>query len=197
MELKVTIDAKAFTDAMRKFSAETKTEVVLELNNSCLNIQKNAMATHRYKSKSGNLMRSCHYKVNKAAMRAEVALDSSGPASKYAPSIHNGSDPHRIYAKNKKALYFVMGKTTKVMVPKNPHKVPGWMIKSGMIGGKNTWGKGGKKSDGITWSQKGYVDHPGTQPDPFLYNAAKKEEPIFSFRINSAIFRVISALGLR
>jgi hypothetical protein len=78
--------------------------------------------------------------------------------------IHEGTRPHTITAKNKKALFFVKNGVG-FMVPKTPHKVPGWMIRSGLVG---------NGTGNIKWSQKGYVDHPGTKPDKFLYEAADR-----------------------
>jgi hypothetical protein len=81
--------------------------------------------------------------------KAEVGFTTSSqqPLGRW---IVGGTRPHRIYARNKKALYFFWGKVGMyTVVPRS--------------GGFSTHVSGGKY-----WIGKGYVNHPGTKPNPYL-----------------------------
>jgi hypothetical protein len=108
----------------------------------------------------------------------------------YAAHIEFGTKPHRIAARIAKALVFKMGGKT-IIVPKNPHKIPGWMLKSGLIGGDKAKSK---KDANVIWSQKGYVDHPGTR----AYRMMRRQIPFIQeqipFRIERAIGRMFNAV---
>jgi hypothetical protein len=112
--------------------------------------------------------------VHQTALYAEVFLDE-GIAS-YGKFVHDGTKPHEIRAKNKQALHFVMGGKS-WFVPKRPY-----------IGNKIKnpyWAK--LKEQGANISFKGHVNHPGTKPDQFLYNAATAKTDEVLKTINTAI----------
>jgi len=70
-----------------------------------------------------------------------------------------GTKPHRIAARSKKALSFFSTKLGMfVIVPKNTN------FKSHVSNGK-------------LWINKGYVDHPGTSPNPFPKRALERLRP--------------------
>jgi hypothetical protein len=77
---------------------------------------------------------------------------SQQPLSKY---ITEGTKPHKIQARKADALHFYWMKIeTETVVPKKP-------------------GRHGMKGD-ILYIGKGYVDHPGTKPNPFTVRAANR-----------------------
>lgn len=184
MEMTVKIDYAKFAEAFNALPIMAARELKKEMVASAKTVVRDAKAHHRFDRKSGMLQRSIREEVDKSGLYAKVFLDE-GIAS-YGKYVHEGTRPHRIVAKDKKALSFMKGGIT-YMVPKVPHKVPGWMVKSGIVGNSGN----GK----TVWSQKGYVDHPGTKPDRFLYNAAVRQKPYFIERINGAVKRIIEAAG--
>jgi hypothetical protein len=175
VKLDVKVDTKALNNAFMQYPLQIAKELRLELNNTCKIIQLDAMAHHRFNTKSGRLKNSVHYKVEPSGLSAQVALDKD---VKYAGAIHDGSKPHRIYPKNKNALAFVKN-GRKVLVPKFYN---------------DYWRKVNGATDAYV-SKKGYVNHPGTSPDPFLYEAATRQEPRILKGINAAIGRVLSIMG--
>ena len=83
---------------------------------------------------------------------------------KYALAVHNGTRPHTISAKRRKALTFFWGKTgTQVFVPRTK---AGKKLGTGMRKGK----------DGriALWVGKGFVRHPGTRARPWLDDALRE-----------------------
>lgn len=180
MAMNITIEAKGFLDAIQKAPNAIMRAIERGVKEGFVEIQREARVQHRFRRKSGNLQRSIQvdfksFKDQGTGIRLETGI------APYGPAIHEGSVPHRIYAKNKKALAFIMN-GRKVMVPKNPHKMPGY------LGGNDM-------ADNTVWSQKGYVDHPGTAPDPFLFNAAKRQGPTMQTLINISVADAIKKLG--
>lgn len=187
MNLSIQFDASALSEAFKKLPVETEKAIRETIKAELILVRDEAARTHNFKASTKNtLVKAIKTKVSNRGMTGEVLLDSG--VAPYAASVHEGSKPHRIMAKNKKALYFVKGGRG-VMVPKVPHKLPGWMIKSGMLGG-------GSKGNMI-WSQKGFVDHPGTKKDPFLYEAFSKLTDRIVKNFTDAVNKSIAAAGLK
>jgi hypothetical protein len=89
--------------------------------------------------------------------------------TEYALAVHNGTRPHTISAKRKKALAFMWGKKgMKTFVPKKP---------SGGTGVRRS--KSGKT---IFWIGKGFVRHPGTKARPFLDDALREMAAMRGYR---------------
>ena len=152
-------------------------------------IQDVAKAQHNYHSRTGSLQRDLDITVDQSGLSGTIRLDTALP---YAASIHDGSKPHVIQPKNGKALVFMKGGRKIVVLEngwKNPNPKPAWMFKSGLLGQ-------GQSSSTTTWSHKGYVMHPGTKPDPFLYNAAAKQEPDFINGMEAALRMAFKECGL-
>jgi hypothetical protein len=82
--------------------------------------------------------------------------------TEYALAVHNGTRPHTISARRKKALAFMWAKKggLRVIVPKKP---------GGGTGIRRS--KGGKS---VLWIGKGFVRHPGTKARPFLDQALRE-----------------------
>lgn len=49
-------------------------------------------------------------------------------------------------------------------------------------------------TDGGRWFSKYKVNHPGTKPDPFLYDAATKETPLIQSRFKNALDNLVRKL---
>lgn len=155
------------------------------MKTSLRTVARDAKLHHRFTTRTGKLERSVKYDVGESGLEGRVYLDA-GVAPHAAP-IHEGSKPHRIYAKNRKALYFVKAGRG-VMVPLKPHKVPMWMINSGFVGD-------GKTSN-LLWSHKGYVDHPGTKPDRFLFQAFDRQRQTYRAILKDSVVRALHIAGI-
>lgn len=93
----------------------------------------------------------------KTFQRGDVIVLTIGIPMPLGKFIREGTKPHTITAKNARALRFEVGGQV-VVVPKG----------------------GGFKShyrDGVLWSGKGFVDHPGTKPNDFLKRGHDKWLP--------------------
>jgi hypothetical protein len=149
-----------------------------------------AKSQHNYHSRTGTLQQDLVITVDSSGLSGKIQLDTSLP---YAASIHDGSKPHVIQPKNGKALVFVNKQGKRVVVLengwKNPNPKPAWMFKSGLL-------SQGQSKDDTIWSHKGYVMHPGTKLDPFLYNAAAKQEPDFINGMEAALRVAFKNVGL-
>ena len=73
-------------------------------------VQSDARKDHNFISRSGGrgLEGAIRTRIENSGLSGFIFLDKRIP---YADAIHNGSRPHKIVAKNKKALYFVKGGT--------------------------------------------------------------------------------------
>ncbi len=82
--------------------------------------------------------------------------------TKYAMAVHNGTKPHTIAARRKKALAFMWAKKggVQVVVPKKP--------------GGGTGLRKSKTGKTKLWIGKGFVRHPGTHARPFLDDALRE-----------------------
>lgn len=102
-------------------------------------------------AKTGKFRKSIKYTlITKGKTQVGFETSSKQPLGKF---INDGTRPHRIRARRKRALYFFWGKIGKyVVVPKS--------------GGFGTHVSGGK-----LWIGKGYVNHPGTRPNPYISRA--------------------------
>nr|NSL49576.1 hypothetical protein [Dendrosporobacter quercicolus DSM 1736] len=81
--------------------------MVLALGKSAREVQTLARAKHRFRSRTGMLEKSVDYQVDREAMSAAVYLDEG--AATYAPWVHDGTDPHWILPRAKKALRWTKG----------------------------------------------------------------------------------------
>jgi hypothetical protein len=148
-------------------------------------VARDAKLHHRFTTRSGKLERAVRYEVGQSGLEGRAFLDKG--VAPYAAPVHEGSKPHVIKAITRKALYFVKAGRG-VMVPLHPHKVPGWMVRSGFVGN-------GKTSN-ITWSQKGYVDHPGTKPDKFLFQAFDRQRQTYRTLLRDSVMRAFKIAGV-
>lgn len=98
-------------------------------------VAEHARANHRYTSRSGNLERSVDTRFNRGGLEGIAFLNKN--VAQYGPFVHEGTKPHAITPKSKKALRWVSGSR-------------------------------------FIFAKK--VNHPGTQEDPFLYEALDSQQ---------------------
>jgi hypothetical protein len=81
---------------------------------------------------------------------------------KYAEFVHRGTRPHQIRATRKNALAFFWPKVgLQTFVPRRITRQPTGAYKS-------------KRGKAYFLISKGYVNHPGTKPRPWLFNALRQ-----------------------
>jgi hypothetical protein len=90
--------------------------------------------------------------------------------TEYAVAVHNGTRPHTIAAKRKKALAFMWARKggIQVIVPKK--------------GGGPTGIRKGKGGKTVLWIGKGFVRHPGTKARPWLDDALRQMAALRGYR---------------
>jgi hypothetical protein len=126
----INIDSKKFMHALEKFPREISRVMRRDMLITGREIAAYARTHHGFTARKGKLERSIQVDVSPSGTNMRVFLDDR--IAPHAAAVHNGSKPHKIEAKNKKALYFVKG-------------------------GNSVFAKS--------------VNHPGTRPDEFLFNA--------------------------
>lgn len=75
------------------------------IKESISEIQDEARTKHRFKSRTGSLERAIQTRFYN--MTGEVFLNTA--IADYAPFVHQGTSPHKIFPKNKKSLRFTKG----------------------------------------------------------------------------------------
>lgn len=107
MNVKFQLDYLKLLAAAERSPELANEAMVLALGKSAKEVQTIARAKHRFRSRTTMLEKSVDYEVNTTEMEATVSLDES--VASYAPFVHDGTNPHRIIARAKKALRFVKG----------------------------------------------------------------------------------------
>lgn len=173
MKLTFKVDTKEFEKAMKAAPVEVCKELYVAVGTSLRNVAGEAKRVHKFHTKSGQLARSIIYEVRPDGLYGEARLEESIAA--YGKYQHDGTRPHIIRASEKAALHFVK------------NGVPWFVPKRPTINGKKNryWAKVQSEGGNVSW--KGYVNHPGIQADPFLYNAFFRQRPAIEKRITKAI----------
>lgn len=179
MQFTANIDYLKLSKAFEKIPLIAGRELRLELKKDLKAVAIDARLHHDFRTKSGMLERSVQAQVDETGLSGKVFLDN-GVAS-YGKYVHDGTKPHQIRPKNKGALHFVVGGRS-VIVPKQRNKY--WNIQAA-------------NNPGTTFSWKGYVDHPGTKKDQFLFEAFAKQKPSIIAGINKTIDRIFKTAGLK
>jgi hypothetical protein len=102
------VDVKFQLDYLRLLAAADRSPelaneaMMIALGQSAREVQTLARAKHRFRTNTGLLEKAVDYEVNKAEMEATVFLDEA--VASYAPWVHDGTDPHWILPRAKKAL---------------------------------------------------------------------------------------------
>lgn len=178
MQFTAEIDYKKLSKAFEKVPIAAAKELRTELNKSLRAIQIDARLHHGFEPHSGKLVRSVQQDVEQSGLSGKVWLEES--IASYGKYVHDGTKPHIIRPKNKAALYFVKGGKG-IAVPKTYNKY--WFITD-------------KTNTNLTVSKKGYVNHPGTKPDKFLFQAFERQKPYFLARVRGAAKRIFDMVGL-
>jgi hypothetical protein len=139
-------------------------------------------ANHRYKSHTGHADSAYKTTVSPDGMVGTLALDPTKKAP-YINILHDGSKPHKIYPRNKAALAFTMG-GKKVIIPRN----------MGYVETRAYW-HDQQKLHGFTLGYKGYVNHPGTDPDFFIERALETKTSECVGLVQSAMAATIKEAG--
>jgi hypothetical protein len=186
MQFTANIDYEKLSKAFEKIPLVAARELRSELNKGLRAIQIDARLHHRFKPHSNQLEKSIQEDVSPSGLEGKVWLEES--VAKYGKWVHDGTPPHKIYPKNKAALAFVKGGTM-FLVPKRS----ALFNEFGNV--KQYWKTAQEK--GAVLVKKGYVNHPGTKEDKFLYQAFARQKPFFLARINGAVKRIFEAAGLK
>jgi hypothetical protein len=183
MELYLKVDSVKLQKALETAAKDIIPELRIAMKSACRSVTSLARRDHKYTRKSGQLDRSIRYQVDQTGLYGEIFLDEGIAA--YGKYQHDGTEPHQIRAKNKKALHFVKGGVP-WFVPKKPY------IQQGI---KNPyWRK--LQSEGMNVSFKGFVNHPGIKADKFLYRAFEKKTPEITKKLEEAVAVAFSKAGL-
>lgn len=134
VRIQADVDMAKMVKAFELMPEETNRQLGLGLKIAVRDVKRYASEHHHYTSRSGLLENQGLYsKIDK--LTGTIFLNDSIP---YAMAVHQGSRPHRIRARRKRALR--------------------WQVN----------GEGFRFARG--------VNHPGSKPDQFLYEAAKANE---------------------
>lgn len=82
-------------------------QLKLAVRESAIAVQEYAQDNHKYVSRTGALERAIREKVMHGGMRAKIYLASN--EAPYAVFVHEGSRPHYIFPRHRKALRWVHG----------------------------------------------------------------------------------------
>lgn len=153
MDVKFQLDYVRLLAAAEQSPKLTAKAMVVALGQSAREVQMIARAKHRFRSsQKAKLEKSVDYKVDKVEMNATVELNESD--APYALWVHDGTRPHLILPRAKKALR--------------------WVKNGKFVFAKKVW-------------------HPGTKPDPFLYEAGEAAAP----EINMIFARALDDLAAK
>ena len=94
-------------DSLRRSSGWLRKNWRGAMIDACAIVQTEARLKHNFTTRSGQLSRSISIDVASSGLHGEVYLDET--MAEYGPAIHDGSKPHKIEPKTKKALSFESG----------------------------------------------------------------------------------------
>ena len=147
MEIRITFErTDEVIAAFRRAPGIMADHLRLATKISLRDLAESARSNHRFTSRSGDLERAIETKIDADGLGGQVGFDPAAPGSKYAEFVHEGTSPHEIFPVNRKALRWVGGTATVF----------------GNIGSEFAFAK--------------KVNHPGTDSDQFLYEAARRME---------------------
>jgi hypothetical protein len=178
LELNFKIDYEKLSREFERLPEESGKELRQTLKKSLRDVAIDARLHHDFKTQSGQLERSVQAVVSDTGLSGKVFLDEG--VAKYGKWVHEGTRPHKIYPKNKSALHFVIGGKS-VIVPKQKNKY---------------WQGQVASNPNATFSWKGFVNHPGTKKDQFLYEALERQSSKIIDRVQKAVKNIIKNAGL-
>lgn len=154
MNVKFELDYLKLLAAAERSPKLAHEAMVLALSKSAREVQTLARAKHRFRSKTTMLEKSVEFTVDQKEMNATVFLNEK--VAPYAPFVHEGTKPHVISSMGKR--YRVYKDIDGNKVKRDKFKQKEWLR---FIG-----------SDGRFHFAK-QINHPGTKPDKFLYEAGE------------------------
>ena len=170
-------DASKLLAALQKAPLAVSRELRVEMNQGLRVAESDAETNHRFHTQKGTLVKAVKHEVAPSGLEGRLYIDS-GVAPHGAP-VHEGSKPHRIYPREEgKGMFFVKDGTG-FFVPK---------------GGTRS-GKSYRSEEGLFYVGKGYVNHPGTKPDKFIYEAMARQKPYLLARMEGAVRRAFQMVG--
>ena len=107
INLSCKIDASKLFSAFMQVPLLAARELRTELKESLRVVQVDAKLHHEFKSHTHNLENSVVTQVTGDGLQGRVVLAQN--RAPYAAAVHNGSRPHRIEPKSKKALHWIAG----------------------------------------------------------------------------------------
>lgn len=122
-------------------------------------IQKTARAKHFFRSRTGHLEMAIETEVANTDQGVIGVVFINDKVATYGKFVHTGTGPHLIRPKKKKALRWATAVATK----------NGAQISKGMYPNIR---KEGYQNKNVSFAFSKGIWHPGTIPDPFLYDAA-------------------------
>jgi hypothetical protein len=172
-------DASKLLAALQKAPLAVSRELRVEMNQGLRVTEQDATAHHRFHNQKGTLEKAIKHEVAPSGLEGRVYIDSGVAA--YGAPVHEGSKPHRIYPRDDgNGMFFVKGGTG-FFVPKG-----------GTVTTKSYW-----NDKGTFFIGKGYVNHPGTKPDKFIYEAMARQKPYLLARMSGAVKRAFQMVGFK
>jgi hypothetical protein len=181
--MRVTVDMRGLNEAFKRAPQLILKEMAKGAKEGLTDMQRDAQANHAYESKGGYLRRATKVDFNNWNGRG-LFIDSG--IAPYGRWVHQGTRPHKIYPRNSAALSFVGKDGRSYVIPRN----------MGHMDTRAYW-RGQAALKGFILGYKGYVQHPGTKPDPFIYQAVDRGMKNLISKISAGIGRAIIKLGLR
>lgn len=176
MDMRLDISgATGLLSALQRFPQETEADVHGAVVDSAGMVQARARTTHRFISRSPATLEKSVDTRFPDRMTGEVFLDTG--VAPYARFVHEGTKPHVILPKNA-SLASQQQYAGKFRLPKGSKLVLRWATPGG------------------GWAFSRYVNHPGTKPDPFLYEAAAAETSAVIERFGRAVQAAKQRAGL-
>ena len=180
MDLRLDISgATGLLSALQRFPQETEADVHGAVVDSAGMIQAQARTRHRFISQSPATLEKSIDTRFPDRMTGEVFLDTG--VAPYARFVHEGTKPHPILPRNaslSKQWLYQKQNAGKYGIPKGSKLVLRWATPGG------------------GWAFSRYVNHPGTKPDQFLYEAAATEQSAVVERFGRAVQAAKQRAGL-
>ena len=174
-----TTGATGLLSALQRFPRETEEEVHRAVVDGTGIVQVEARATHRFVSRPGAAAEKSILTRFPDRMTGEAFLDTD--TVPYLRFIHEGTKPHPIFPKNAslaKQWLYQKQNAGKYGIPKGSKLVLKWATPGG------------------GWAFARFVNHPGTKPDQFLYQAAETKRSVVLERFGRAVQAAKERAGL-
>ena len=176
MELRLEVDAASLYHAFARAPEATRRHLRIAVKESAEEVKEQAQKVHKFTSRTGGLENSVTTGFHEP-MTGVVSLGPEiGPKQPYLAAIHNGSKPHPIFPKNAN-LTTQRSLAGKFGVPKGSRLVLRFPIGGGFAFAR-------------------FVNHPGTKPDPFLFDALRVKEGRIQFIMTESVKSALHEAGL-